>query len=336
MTTWSSAVWTTDEFLAGLRAFVEDALGEPASIEPVRRHPWSAVWRVEAGGQVGYAKQSCPGQAHEARLLAELVRVAPGFVVPVLAADPDRGLLLTQDLGPTPLDTGSAGDVDLWCRVVADAARLQRLAAGSTAGLGLTVLAPGDATTYVADGVGRLAALPLPDPRRLDDLSAVRLQALLPTVGRWSDEVEDLGLPLSLLHTDLHTGNVAVRDASLCFLDLGDAVLGDPLGNLLTPLGLASRELDAGPDDRRLWRIADAALEVWSDLAPMPALRATLPASLQLARLARVESWRRRVATMSTEERREHGSAPADWLRSLLEAPPVRAVVPLGFGSMGR
>jgi hypothetical protein len=77
-------------------------------------------------------------------------------------------------------------------------------------------------------------------------------------------------------------------------------------------------------------------LEVWSDLVPSSVLRAALPGALQLARLARVESWRRCVATMSAEERSEHGSAPAEWLGSLTEAPPIDAVAPLGFGSMGR
>lgn len=327
MTMWSSAVWTTDEFLAELRVFVTDALGEPTSIERVRLRPWSAVWRVEAGGRVAFAKQNCPGQAHEARLLSELGRVAPGHVVPVLAADADRDLLLTEDLGPTLREIGRPDDIDLWCRITADAARLQRLSADTLGEVGLTVLAPGGATTYVADAVGRLAALPEGDPRRMDAHMAGRLQALLPTIGRWADEVEDLGLPLTLVHNDLHTGNVVVRDSTLRFFDFGDAVVGDPMGNLLIPLNVVGRELGAGPDDPRLWRIADAALEVWSDLVPMNALRAALPAALQLARLARVESWRRCVATMSAEEGAEHGSAPADWLGTLTEAPPVASVV---------
>ncbi|MFC5730797.1 MULTISPECIES: aminoglycoside phosphotransferase family protein [Nocardioides] len=327
MTLWSSAVWTTEEFLAELRAFVTDALGEPTSVEPVRLRPWSAVWRVQAGGRVAYAKQNCPGQAHEARLLSELAGVAPGFVVPVLAADAARDLLLTEDLGPTLQDVGRVDDVDLWCRIAAAGAWLQRLSTEAVSRVGLTVLAPGDATTYVADAVGRLSALAEGDPRRLDAHLAARLQALLPTIGRWADEVEELGLPLTLLHNDLHTSNVVANDSTLRFFDFGDAVVGDPLGNLLVPLDAVRREIGAGPDDPRLWRIADAALEVWSDLVPSSALRAALPAALQLARLARVESWRRCVATMSPAERSGYGSAPARWLGSLTEAPPVASVV---------
>ncbi|MCX6399497.1 MAG: phosphotransferase [Propionibacteriales bacterium] len=323
MSTWTSATWGTEEFLAELCSFVGGAIGVPDRMERVADHPWSAVWRVTAGGSTSYAKQNCPGQAHEARVLQGLARVAPEYVVPVLAADPERDLLLTADLGPTLRDGGGATDIDAWCRIAAAGAALQRRAAESAGGWGLTVLLPADATTYVANAVGRLAALEPGDPRRLEPYAATRLHALLPTVERWSDLVEDLDLPLTIVHNDLHPSNVVAGDGSLRFFDFGDAVLGEPLGNLLIPLSTLRDELGARADDARLWRVADAAIEVWSDLVPTPVLRAALPAALQLARLARVESWRRCVATMTSAERAVWGSAPAAWLSTLLEPAPV-------------
>lgn len=323
MSTWTSAAWADEDFLADLRAFVVAAVGEPDSIEVVALRPWSAVWRVRAGGATSYLKQNCPGQSHEARLVSTLVGIAPDRVVPVLAADPRRDLLLTADLGPTLEARGQGADVDVWCRVVADAAALQRRVVGTAAELGLTVMAPCDASTYVADAVGRLAALDWTDPRRLAPDVAHRLGQLLPEVDRWADRVEEADLPLTLVHNDLHASNVVLGHGSLRFFDFGDAVVGDPLANLLIPLHMVQRELGAAPDDPRLWRIADAALEVWSDLAPITALRAALPASLQLARLARVESWRRCIATMSAEERADWGFVPARWLGLLLEDPPL-------------
>lgn len=323
MSTWTSATWGTDEFLRGLCSFIADAVGVPDRVERVADRPWSAVWRVTAGGTTSYAKQNCPAQAHEARLVQGLARVAPEYVVPVLAADADRDLLLTADLGPTLSEEGRTADIDLWCRIVADAASLQRRSLEVAGASGLTVLAPADATTYVADAVGRLAGLEPGDPRRLEPGIAARLQAVLPSVERWSDLVEELDLPLALVHNDLHTSNVVASEGALRFFDFGDAVLGDPLGNLLVPLDAVRDELGASADDPRLWRIADAAIEVWSDLVPAPALRAALPAALQLARLARVESWRRCVASMTAAEREVWGSAPADWLGSLLDLAPL-------------
>ena len=322
--TWTSAEWGTDRFATELRSFVRDAVGEPDRIDLVSHRPWSAVWRVCAGGRSSYAKQNCPGQAHEARLMSRVAELVPEHVVPVLASDPERDLLLTADAGPTVRSQQRGADLDLWCRIVADAALLQRRVAEIAGELGLTVLAPVDTVTYVADAVGRLTALPAGDPRRLDPMVATRLERLLPTIDRWSEGVEDLGLPLTLVHNDLHDGNVTELDGTLRFFDFGDAVVGDPLTNLLVPLETLAAAIGATPGDRRIQRVADAALEVWSDLAPLAELRAALPAALRLARVARVESWRRCVATMTSVERVQFGSAPADWLGTLVPASDAR------------
>lgn len=323
MGNWSSEVWSSADFRARLLAFLRPVLGEPDRIEEVSRRPWSAVWRVHAGGVASYVKQNCPGQSHEAYLMRGLACVAGDYVVPVLAADVEQDLLLTADLGPTLDERVGRADVDRWCALVARSSDLQRRSLPAIEDFCLTALPPSSVGTYVADAVGRLRALPSDDPRRLDDAVAAQIEALLPTIERWTDQVEDLGLPQALLHNDLHPGNVVGPDDDLRFLDFGDAVLGDPLGNLLIPLNVARDELSASPDDPRLRRIADAGLEPWTDLAPAADLRAALPASLQLARLARVESWRRCVVTMTPTERQEYGGAPAGWLASLLDPPPV-------------
>ncbi|MEZ0579009.1 hypothetical protein [Nocardioides sp. MH1] len=331
MQTWTSAVWTTEGFADELRAFVVDAVGTPTVFEPLKIRPWSTVWRVEAGGERFWAKQNCPGQAHEAALLLALNQVAPDYIVPVVAADPERDLLLTPHLGATVREQGGEHDVDLWCRIVRDAALLQRRVAPHVDDLPLTALAPECATTYVGDAVGRLNALAADDPRRVPDDLARQLQELLPTIERWSDQVADLDLPLTLNHNDLHDNNVVVggTDEPLRFFDLGDAVATEPLGALRIALDVSARAMDAGPTDLRLRRIADAALEVWSDQAPMRALRAALPAALQLASVAKIESWRRCIKTMTAEERGEYGSAPSDWLGTLLEEPPVGHLPPM-------
>lgn len=329
VSTWTSAAWETEAFGAALHAFVAEAVGEPARLERVRHRPWSAVWRVTASGGTSYAKQNCPGQAHEARLVRLLATHAAEYVVPVLATDDDQGLLLTADLGPTLEERGRV-DVAGWCRIVADAAVLQRRVA--EVDLGLTVLAPADAATYVADAAGRLAALPPEDPRRLDGAVSGRLELLLRRIDDWADEVDALGLPTTLIHNDLHADNVVMLDGTLRFFDFGDAVVSGPLANLLVPLRAAADALALAPTDAALSRIANAALEVWSDLAPLAELRAALPAALQLARLARVESWRRCVATMLPIERLEYGGAPAGWLASLLDPPPI----PWHGGGVGR
>ena len=185
----------------------------PPSAHRCLRAGRSSVRGRQSGGsrpaaRVYFAKQNCPGQAHEARLLSALVKIAPEYVVPVVAADPGRDLLLTADVGRTLYEVGGDRDVATWCRIVRDAALLQRAVVPHAEDLGLTEMAPECATTYAGDAIGRLGALPEGDPRRLPEEVAEQLRALFPTIERWSDQVAELDLPLTLNHNDLHAANV--------------------------------------------------------------------------------------------------------------------------------
>ena len=69
--------------------------------------------------------------------------------------------------------------------------------------------------------------------------------------------------------------------------------------------------------------VADAALEVWSDVAPIEELRAVLPDALRLGRLGRAESWRRVAETLAPEDRAEYLGHHQTWLDMLPEPAPV-------------
>lgn len=322
----ASEHWATDAFLDELRAWCESVLGPVTAMERHKLRGWATVCRVITPDGVWYAKENCPLQSFEVPLLALLARLAPDRVVPVTAAS-DR-FLLTPDQGPTFLERG-ADDLETWERLARDAALLQRELVGHVEELraaGATRLAADRSADYATARIEQYAALPADDPRRLDGEVATRLRAHLPVVRRWGEEVAAAGLPVSLNHNDLHENNVFDVAGRLRFFDFGDALLTEPLGVLLVPLNLLGGKLEAGPDDPRLWRVADAALEVWSDLAPAAELRAVLPAALQLGRLGRVESWVRCQPSLSDGELDEWGDVAATWLGTLLEQPPVGAV----------
>jgi hypothetical protein len=317
--------WTSPSFRDELADFVRDAVGPPTSLVPVHERAWSTVWRAETASGAWYAKENCPGQDHEAGLLRTLEELAPGRVVPVVAA---RGaMFLMPDLG-TALGESFGGDLDAWGRIAAAAAQLQRLVAPAVGRLGLVALPAASATEIARAAMDRLRAFPQGDPRRLADDDAARIRALLPKVGEWADRVAALALPLTLVHNDLHAHNVFEVDGEIRLFDLGDAVAMEPLAELLVPLNVLARDLDAGPDDPRLQRVADAALETWTDLVPMAELRAALPAALQLARLGRVESWERVTRSMPPADLARYGDAAADWLGSLGSAPPLGHLSP--------
>lgn len=316
----TSARWASDEFRAELTDWVSGVVGPPASMEPVRQRPWSTVWRVESAGGVFFAKQNTPLQAFEAGLMSLLADLAPDQVVPVTAADPARDLLLTPDQGEV---LGQVDDaLDAVSRVMQAAAVLQRDLVphlDRLAGAGLTTLTPGDVLPYVQQRVDEMGALPVGDPRGFEAGAVDAVEAFLPALAAAVEVVSGLGLPITLNHNDLHTYNVFAVDGGFRFFDFGDALLTEPLGALRVPLGGLAAHLECPIDDPRLLRAVEPALEVWSDLAPLPELRAALPSALRLARLARTESWIRCFASMTEDELGEYGEAAAYWLAALAE-----------------
>ncbi|MEO7131828.1 MAG: hypothetical protein ABIZ07_10680, partial [Dermatophilaceae bacterium] len=288
---------------------------------------WATVWRLESAIGVYYAKQNCPLQNFEARLTLLLSTLVPERVLPVTAADPERGLLLTPDQGLVFGDVVAENDVDAWCRLVAAAMQLQRELAGHAdelAAAGLTTLHPGNSAAYVRGRAAALAALPVDDPRHLAPGRAKALRAQDGLIRGWADEVSSLGLPIALVHNDLHEYNAFDATTGIRFFDFGDAVLAPPLTALLIPLNVLAGRLGAGNRDPRLVRVADAALEVWSDVTPMRQLRAALPAALRLGRIGRVESWLRVCASVSPAELAEYGASVPAWLIRVPQDPPIR------------
>jgi hypothetical protein len=321
-----SPVWRSAEFAAELEGWCRDVLLEEVILEEVKVRSWSAVWRVLTPGGTYYAKQNCPGQLFEAGLMVVLAGLSER-VVPVIAADVERGFLMTPDQGPVMRE--SVGDSEeSWCAVVRGASLLQREVAdhvGPLEAAGARRLGAAEAPTYVATRLEQYAALPTGDPRGLDRDAADRLRATLPDVERWSEQVLALGLPVTLNHSDLHSNNVFARHDGMRFFDFGDAVLSDPLAVLLATLSSMRFHLGCGPDDPRLGKVADAAIEVWSDLVPATELRAALGPSLQLGKLARSESWARCLTTLTDEEMAEAGDSAAYWRLEVTEPPPMTA-----------
>ena len=319
-----SSRWPTEEFREELATWCEAQVGPLTGLEQHKLRGWATVWRVTTADGAWFAKQNCPLQQVEVPLMAVLSRLTPDRIVPVAAAA--DGFLLTADQGPVFESVGD--DLESWARLAREAAAFQRELVPHREALlatGMTELTPGQAPDYLAARIEQHAAMAPGDPLRLAPEVADRLRGHLPVVRAWADEVAALGLPLTLNHNDLHNRNVCEVDGRLRFFDFGDSLLTEPLGVLLIPLNILGASLDADGDDPRLWRVAEAALEVWSDLAPVADLRAALPAALQLGRLGRVESWVRCQPSLLDDELAEWGPIAAAWLGTLDADPPVGA-----------
>ena len=315
--------WGTDAFRDELCDWCTSVVGPVTAMTQQKLRGWATVWRVETPDGVWFAKQNCPGQQTEIPLMAALARLVPERVVPVRAAA--DGFLLTPDQGEVFSET-AGGDLENWVRLAREAALLQRALVphhGELVTLGMTQLRPEESVDYLAARVEQYARLAGDDPRALAPEVADRMRAHLPVVRRWAEQVAALGLPMTLNHNDLHENNVFDVDGRLRFFDFGDALVTEPLGVLLIPLNILGGRLEADSDDPRLWRVVDAALEVWSDLVPAAELRAALPAALQLGRLGRVETWVRCQPSLSDDELAQWGPVAATWLGTLDADPPV-------------
>lgn len=319
------ADWSGPEYAELVRDWCAAVVGPVRALTQHKLRPWATVLRVEAAGGVFFFKQNCPGQAFEAAAMQVLAELSPRHIVPVAAVDEERGFLLTPDQGPVFGET-AGDDLDAWCRLVATSARLQHEVAGGVDRLvaaGMTRTPVAEAPAYVEQQIDALASLPDGHPSQLPGDRTAALVAHLPAVQRWAEQVAGLGLPLTLHHNDLHEHNAFDVDGELRFFDFADAVLSEPLAELLIPLNVLTNKLDCDATDPRLEKVTSAFLEVWSDVAPAAELRAALPAALRLACLGRVESWSRCLGSFTDAELAEYGDAPASWLGSLLEDPPI-------------
>ncbi len=192
-------------------------LGRPAAV-PVQQRTWnlSAIWRLDTdGAPTAWLKQVPAFFAHEAAVVRFLAGVAPGLGPTLLAAGPDGCLLLDHIRGD---DCYDAGD-DLRDAMAADVHPVQVAAAGR---------------------VDELLAAGVPDrrPARLAELirwvvaeHGAERPALRPLVdgldGRLA-AVTACGLPDTLVHGDLHPGNVRSDGTRRVVLDWGDACVGHP------------------------------------------------------------------------------------------------------------
>jgi hypothetical protein len=248
------------------------ALGRGPVLSAAQERTWnlSAIWSLQTGDGPVWLKQVPRFFAHEAAVLRWIAGIGYGHLVPrVLAADAGRILLDHVDGD----DLYGAG-LDVRVAIVADLLPVQRVAAGRVEKLLRLGLPDRRAAPLVATLRGVVARHGDGD-RRLDALAA--------GLDRRMARVAACGLPETLLHGDLHPGNVrghlrgpAREGDRRVVIDWGDSCVTHPAFDILRMTeGLAGDDaravIDAwaGP-----WRAAggdpEGAVEL---LRPVAALR---------------------------------------------------------------
>jgi hypothetical protein len=211
----ASAAWAVEALAA---------LGTPGAVA-VQQRTWnlSAIWRLAVGeAPVAWLKQVPTFFGHEAAVLGLVGTVSPGLAPPLLAAGPDGRMLLAHAPGE------------------------DRYGAGA----GFRALVATDIHPLQAHFVGRAAELlaaGLPDRRDLGPwLVAVaepyrdRIPGLADLLDRLPERlaaVAACGVPHTLVHGDLHPGNVRSDGTTRVFMDWGDTTVGHPALDILRLTG---------------------------------------------------------------------------------------------------
>lgn len=243
--------WSRREFLAEVTGWTADRLaaaGTPltAPLEQVQSWQMSCVWRATTPAGLFYVKATAPSPlfAQEGTATAMVARLFPGQAPTPVAVDPERHWMIVPDLGPEL--TWKASDEDVLDMIrafarlqVASAAHVEELLSGGCVERRLPWLV--DHVTRWLTGADLSGYVDDPD-------RAARLRTLAADLPGHLDRLRGFGLPDTLLHGDLHPGNVARAADGYAYFDWSDASVGHPFVDMFT----IRRITDPGRREARL------------------------------------------------------------------------------------
>jgi hypothetical protein len=303
-----AAAWTRAQLVRRGVAALSDLTLE-------RTRPWAAVAWIETSEGRLWFKEPAPVMGFEPALTALVSERNPDDGPEVVAWD--GSWLLTRDAGPqlrTLLEAGTA--VPAWEDIVRRYAELQ--------------------LAHAAD-VDELLALGIPDkrppslladfPRLVQNVRALelvpveraRLAALEPALERAVAALES-PVPMTLIHEEVHEGNVFVLDGRARFLDWGEGAVSHPFAGLTNTLRDIAYRRGLEPDSAEVLRLRDVYLEAWTGFAPLRELRAIFSHGYLLGMLCRAVTWERFLASASQDARDEYDRNAAIWLDIAREA----------------
>jgi hypothetical protein len=269
-------------------------------IETIHERPWSTVLRVPTADGDLYLKQEQPLQAYEIPLTVALASRWPDRVPEVVAADIERSWLLLRDGG---IRIADSGNFELFPRALALYGELQvgevehvdELLGFGLRDLRLPVVVELYEPFFDRD-------------QRLEPGEVTRLLSLAPRFRQLCAELDELRLPASVQHDDLHEWNVFERDGRVAIYDWGDSSVGFPLWSWLKP----SWSLE-DPEPARA-----AYVEVWASFASEAALRRALELAIPTGLFPYALQVRRQYD--ATQAHSDYGTYLPQRLRQLLAA----------------
>jgi aminoglycoside/choline kinase family phosphotransferase len=287
------------------------ALGRPliAPVAQVKNWSISCILRAPTTDGDTYFKvaASLPLFVNEAVVTAWLAQRYPGHIPNPLALDPTRHWILLPDFGQVIGRSGSLpariemlqllGSIQHDCVVLLDELlalpchdrRLMRLADQAAALAGDSVA--------LAD---------------LNDAERVEFSAAQPHLRAMCGALADCGVPQTLVHGDLHLGNVALQEGRFHFFDWTDACITHPFFDLISVYDEEDTVVQT--------QLRDAYLAVWVENAPMSQLLQAWTLAQPLSDLHQAISYQHILAGLEPAAQIHFRDAVPHYLRKVLRA----------------
>lgn len=291
-------------------------------IEIVHQRPWSVFARVPTNAGTVFFKAPGP-QYPEVAVTQALARWRPDVTVPLLAADPARGWLLTRESGVTLRSAFRYPEqIDHWVKLLPQYAELQI----ETIDRVPELLALGAFDR-------RLSALPEQYAELVEDTAALRvgltpgvtaeehrqLLEIRPAFAEMCAQLAGYGLPDSLAHEEIHENNVLIDGDRYLFTDWSDSSVSHPFTTMMVTIRATAHWLKLAENSAEMKRLRDAYLEPWTQFAPREKLLEAFPLALRIGMVNRALSWRDGVGVLAEEHSEPYNDAVPEWLQDFLK-----------------
>ena len=320
--------WQQPGWLEQAIAWIDHQLGRLGSIrvgtltQPHTR-PWSTVLQVPTSTGALFVKASAPTLVHEIAATQWLAGHFPDCILPVLAADPERGWMLLPDGGPRLREVLRAeATPQRWESVLRRYAELQIESSQHVPAL-LELGVPDRRTNNLPDlYIGILAdesMLLVDHPDGLTTTQLDLLNRLFPYLVQICQELDASTIPTGIHHGDFHDGNIFYQAGHYFFFDWGDCSISHPFFSLRTTFVSLENTFDLAEGGLEFDRLRDVYLEPWTKYASRTELLEIFKLSRRLAPLCSALSWQRVVSSTPKSLRGDAVYAVPGLLQEFLE-----------------
>jgi hypothetical protein len=308
----NQAPWAFPGWFSRVAGWIENqltALGRPPTGPVLQNKAWSISCVLEVPTATGpvFLKAPCAHFRAEAVITQTLANAFPDRMPVILAAEPEEGWLLLEDFGDV---LRSVDDLALRERPMTLIAEMHHACTGRVDEL----LSLGFADRRLHVLRAQLDWL-FEDPFVTADTppeQLARAKALRPRFQALCDELAACGVPETMIHSDLHPGNVALKDGRITIFDWTDGAIAHPFLDLVTYL--PDHPIAGVPADEACDRMRDLYLATWLDRAPRETLLRAFDIAQILGSLHQVVTYVFILRNIAREHAWQWTGDIADWL----------------------